>query len=68
MGEFKERELKKFNEMTDKERILNMKPLIAYETMQNDINVKQIPGFLKNEERDNYRRYNRKGISNTILG
>ena len=58
MGEFKERELKKFNEMSEKERMLNIKPLIAYENMTNDANVK-LPGFLKPEERENFRRYAR---------
>ena len=58
MGEFKERELKKFNEMSEKERMLNIKPLIAYENMTNDANVK-LPGFFKPEERENFRRYAR---------
>jgi hypothetical protein len=45
MEDFKERELKKYNEMSEKERLLNTKPLAAYENMQNDINSKLIPGL-----------------------
>jgi hypothetical protein len=58
--EFKERELKKFNEMSDKEKALNAKPLVAYEVMKNDINTRLIPGFDKHTEleKDNFRRYN----------
>lgn len=70
MEDHKERELKMFNEMSEREKALNNKPLAAYETMQNDIYTKNIPGFNKSveRERDNYRRYNRKGIQNTLLG
>jgi hypothetical protein len=42
--------------------------LVAYENMHNDIYVKQLPGFDRNNDKDNYRRYNRKGISNALLG
>jgi hypothetical protein len=68
MEDFKERELKKYNEMSERERMINFKPLVAYESMQPDINVRQIPGFGKTDDKDNFRRYNRKGISNALLG
>ncbi|CDW75955.1 UNKNOWN [Stylonychia lemnae] len=68
IDDFKDRELKKYNEMSDRERQLNIKPLVAYENMQSDIYVKQLPGFDRNNDKDNYRRYNRKGISNALLG
>jgi hypothetical protein len=33
MEDFKERELKKYNEMSERERMINNKPLAAYEAM-----------------------------------
>lgn len=54
--------------MSEKEKQLNLRPLIAYEAMQGEVTVKQIPGFQKPDEKDNYRRYNKKGISNALLG
>ncbi len=56
--------------MSEREKAINAKPLGAYQTMQNDIKAKYIPGFEKHEEldKDNFRRFNRKGISPNILG
>lgn len=63
MEDFKDRERRKFNEMTDKERLINMKPLNAYENMESNTNNKMLPGFSTVEEKDDYRRFHRKGIS-----
>eukprot|EP00347_Sterkiella_histriomuscorum_P014310 403361362 len=63
----KDRELKKYNEMSDREKQLNIRPLAAYETMTGDINTKNIPGFERNQDKDNYRRFNRKGIPQALL-
>lgn len=53
-----------YNEMSDREKRLNLGPLAAYETMKADIVTKNIPGFEKREtlEKDNFRRFNRKGL------
>jgi hypothetical protein len=55
--------------MSDRERQLNLKPLIAYESLQRDIQVKQIPGFNKHDEmeRENFRRFNRKGLPSRLM-
>ena len=48
--------------MTDKEKLINSQPLTAYELMDTDTHNKMLPGYTKvPEERDNYRRFNRKG-------
>ena len=67
--DFKDRELKKYNEMSERERQINMKPLQAYENLQPEVPVKQIPGFSKHDEmdRENYRRFNRKGLPSRLL-
>lgn len=59
-----------YNEMSDREKRLNLGPLSAYETMKADIVTKNIPGFEKREtlEKDNFRRFNRKGLPQTLLG
>jgi hypothetical protein len=54
--------------MFERERMINFKPLVAYESMQPDIHVKQIPGFNQTDEKNNSRRYNRKGMSNALFG
>lgn len=54
--------------MTDLEKVLNTKPLGAYETMKGDIYTKNIPGFEKFQDKDHFRRYNRRGISGALLG
>lgn len=33
IDDFKDRELRKYNEMSEREKQLNMKPLIAYESL-----------------------------------
>jgi len=45
MSEFKERQNKMWNEMSDREMAINMKPLMAYENMDRDIGNKMVPGF-----------------------
>jgi hypothetical protein len=48
-----------------------MKPLHAFETLDKDPHNKMLPGYLTTEEKDNYRRYNKKGITknnNVLLG
>jgi hypothetical protein len=56
--------------MSDKEKEINMKPLQAFETLDKDPHNKMLPGYLTTEEKDNYRRYHKKGInkSNVLLG
>lgn len=54
--------------MSDREKQMNIRPLVAFETMQGDINTKNIPGFDRGQDKDNYRRFNRKGISQALLG
>lgn len=58
-----------YNEMSDREKRLNLGPLAAYETMKADIVTKNIPGFEKREtlEKDNFRRFNRKGLPTSML-
>lgn len=53
--------------MTEKEKMINLKPLIAYEAMENDAYNKLLPGYDKKEEKDNYRRYNKRDYSNSEL-
>lgn len=65
--EFKDREKRKYNEMTEKEKLINLKPLNAYETLDKDIQNKMIPGYMTVQERENYRRFNRKGIGKNDL-
>lgn len=64
MAEFKDRELRKYNEMSDKEKALNTKPLQAYETMDPSVPIRSIPGIQKLDDKEDYRRYARKGIQN----
>lgn len=54
--------------MSEKEKAMNLKPLVAYETMKNDIQARYIPGFEKMQDKDNFRRYNRKGVPAHLLG
>lgn len=47
MEDFKDREKRKFNEMSEKEKQLNLKPLMAYETMDAESYNKMLPGYTK---------------------
>lgn len=47
--------------MTDWEKAINLKPLNAYECLDYDLHNKMLPGFNKTEDRENFRRFNRKG-------
>jgi hypothetical protein len=67
MVDFKEREKRRWNEMSEKEKLINSKPLNAYETLDKDTHNLMLPGYQTTEERDNYRRYNKKGINRTAL-
>jgi hypothetical protein len=68
MNEFKDREKRKFNEMTEREKQLNSKPLNALETMDIDIHNRLLPGYSKPEDKQNYRRFVKRGISPGKLG
>ena len=60
--DFKDREKRKYNEMSDREKLINTKSINAYEIMDNDIHNRLLPGYSKQEERDNFKRFRRKGI------
>ena len=66
MEEFKDREKRKYNEMSEKERMLNQQPLKAYETMELDPHSKILMGYSTHEERDNYRRFNKRPLRSLL--
>lgn len=60
MSEFKERQNKMWNEMSDREMAINMKPLMAYENMDRDIGNKMVPGFNQEIAKQSHGRYQKK--------
>ena len=61
--------MKKFNEMSERERQINMKPLMAYETLQAEVAARNLPGFNKGDEheKDSYGRFKRRGMQSRLL-
>ena len=69
MEQFKDREKRKYNEMSEREKLINLKPLYAFESMENgNAYNSMLPGYNKFEIKDNYRRFHKKGFNQNVLG
>jgi hypothetical protein len=60
----KDKKARMWNEMSDKERELNVNPLQAFETMERSIGHSYLPGYKRDttKERTNFARFNRKAL------